>query len=408
MYVPAIVCAAVVGCLGATASANVIAEWDVKLVAFVTPRLSPPAGQRVVAMAEIAMFEAVNAITPRYRSTLTPAPPKVDASPEAAAAAAAGTIIAAHDSTGEAKKVLDAYLAGLQDGAAKTSGVTLGTQIGTRILELRAKDGSAAPDAYRPKTKPGVYIPTAPTFTPMWPEVTPFTMASPGAFRPAAPVALTSARWAADYNEIREFGGRNSTKRTAQQTEEARFWLMIGPQSSQPVARQLVLARKMDVIDAARFMAVVAAATADAYIAVMEAKYHYEFWRPVTAIRNGDQDGNDATERDATWLPIDQTPMHPEYPCAHCIASATTAATIEALLGTAEVGQISMTSVTAPGVTHRWSNLWAYADEVARARVFAGIHYRFSAEVGTMMGRQIGQQAAATVMLPLTAKRANN
>jgi hypothetical protein len=399
-------CAALLGCLSAAASANVIADWDARLVAFVTPRLPPPSGQRMVAMAEIAMFEAVNAITPRYRSTLTPAPAKVDASLEAAAAAAAGTVMAAHDSSGEAKKVLDAYLAGLPDGTATTDGVTLGTQIATRILELRAKDGSTAPDAYRPKTKPGIYIPTAPTFTPMWPEVTPFTMASPAAFRPAPPVALTSTRWAADYNEIKELGGRNSNKRTAQQTEEARFWLMIGPQSNHPVARQLVLARKLDVVDAARFMAVIAAAMADSYIAVMEAKYHYEFWRPVTAIRNGDQDGNDATERDASWLPIDQTPMHPEYPCAHCIASATVAAAIEALLGTAEVGEISMTSVTAPGVTHRWSNVWAYADEVARARIFAGFHYRFSAEVGTMMGRQIGQQAAATFMLPLSAKRA--
>jgi hypothetical protein len=127
----------------------------------------------------------------------------------------------------------------------------------------------------------------------------------------------------------------------------------------------------------------------------------------VTAIRNADIDGNDATEIDPGWEPYANTPMHPEYPCAHCIASATTAAAIEALLGTAEVGEISMTSVTAPGVTHRWSNVWAYADEVARARIFAGIHYRFSAEVGTMMGRQIGQQAAATVMVPLSAKRAS-
>jgi hypothetical protein len=116
---------------------------------------------------------------------------------------------------------------------------------------------------------------------------------------------------------------------------------------------------------------------ADAYIAVLDAKYLYDFWRPITAIRNGDIDDNPATTLDATWQPLDNTPMHPEYPCAHCITSAAAAAVAEALLGTADVPEFVMTSPTAPGVTHRWTNLRTYADEVSQSRIWAGFHYRF-------------------------------
>jgi hypothetical protein len=132
----------------------------------------------------------------------------------------------------------------------------------------------------------------------------------------------------------------------------------------------------------------------------MDAKYHYEFWRPITAIRNGDDDGNPRTERDATWQPLDNTPMHPEYPCAHCIGSAALASVAEAVFGTLDVSEIVMTSTTAPGVTHRWTNLQAYVDEVAHARIWAGFHYRFSTRVGQEMGRKIGRITVETVMRP--------
>jgi len=144
----------------------------------------------------------------------------------------------------------------------------------------------------------------------------------------------------------------------------------------------------------------VSIAAADAYIAVMDAKYHYEFWRPITAIRNGDTDDNPATEREATWQPIDNTPMHPEYPCAHCISSATFATVIESVLGSPDIPEVTMTSPTAPGVTHRWSNVWAYADEVATARIYAGFHYRFSTRVGQDMGRKIGRHVMQNLMQP--------
>jgi hypothetical protein len=130
----------------------------------------------------------------------------------------------------------------------------------------------------------------------------------------------------------------------------------------------------MNVADSARFMALYSVALTDAYIAVFDAKYHYEFWRPVTAIRNGDIDDNPDTAPDPAWQPIDATPMHPEYPCAHCIESGAAVAVVEALLGSADIPEVALTSPTAPGVTHRWANMEAFADEIVEARICAGFH----------------------------------
>jgi hypothetical protein len=157
----------------------------------------------------------------------------------------------------------------------------------------------------------------------------------------------------------------------------------------------------MDLLDSTRFMALASVAAVDAVIAVFDAKYKYEFWRPITAIRNGDIDGNPATERDATWQPIDATPMHPEYPCAHCILSSSLAAVIEGLLGGEEIPEVSLTSPFAPGVTHRFTNLRVYTDEVANARICAGFHYRFSTIAGREMGQKIGAYVVKSVMQPV-------
>jgi hypothetical protein len=384
------------------AVADVITDWNEKAVAFITPQMTPPAAQRAVTMVQIAMFDAVNSIERRYRAYLLQLPAAPTASKEAAAAAAAGAVLSGLrlQKDAELKRALAAYLAMIPDSDEKSEGIKLGETVAAKVLEVRAKDGADAADPYRPKTKPGVYVPTPITVGSTWPNLKPFALASPSQFRPQPPIALNGEQWAADYNEIKDLGAKASAKRSAQQTEDARFWLITGPQSTDPIARQLVTAKKMSLIDSARFMALVSVALADAYIAVMDAKYHYDFWRPITAIRNGDMDDNTATERDATWQPIDNTPMHPEYPCAHCIGSSALAAAAEAIFGTAEIPQVAMTSTTAPGVTHRWSNLRAYADEVAYARIWAGFHYRFSTRVGQDMGHKIGRHVVDNVMQP--------
>jgi hypothetical protein len=385
----------------AQACANVITDWDEKAVAVVTP-MPPYTAQRAIGMVHVAMFDAVNSIERRYRPYLVQLSAAPTTSKEAAAAAAAAAVLAAIDekTAGEMKGALATYLASISDGAAKSDGVKLGEAVAAKVLEARANDGSDAADDYRPRTTPGVYVPTPITAGSTWPNVKPFAMAKGSQFRPGPPISLESKDWAADFNELKDYGGKNSAKRSAQQTETARFWLMVGPQAYHPFARQLVTAKQMSVGDSARFMALVAVGLSDALIAVFDAKYHYNFWRPITSIRNGDIDGNPATEREATWQPIDNTPMHPEYPCAHCILSGSVAGVVKAALGAVDIPEVAMTSATAPGVTHRWTNMTAFTEEVANARIWAGFHYRFSTHVGTDMGLQIGEYVVKNVMQP--------
>jgi hypothetical protein len=385
----------------APARANVITDWDEKAVAVVTPML-PYHAQRVMGLVDVAMFDATNSIARRYQSYLVQLPAAPTTSKEAAAAAAAAAILATIDpkSAGEMKAAVAAYLASIPDGEAKSDGIQLGEAVAARVLEARTNDGSEALDDYRPRTTPGVYVPTPITAGSMWPGVKPFAMTKPSQFRPQPPVALNSEAWANDFNELCDYGGKTSAKRSAQQTETARFWLMVGPQAYHPFARHLVTLKQMSVEDSARFMALVAVGLNDALIALFEAKYHYNFWRPITAIRNGDIDNNPATERQATWQPLDNTPMHPEYPCAHCVLSGSVAGVVRAALGTEDIPEVAMTSATAPGVTHRWTNMTAFTEEVANARIWAGFHYRFSTRVGSEMGYQIGEYVVKSVMQP--------
>jgi len=392
----------------AAASANVITDWDEKAVAAVAPLAAlggtmPYMAQRFMAMTHAAMFDAVNSIERRYKPYLVQLPAEPGTSKEAAAAAAAAAVLATIDAkTGaEVKGALASYLASIPDDTAKSDGIKLGQAVAAKVLEARANDGSSAPDAYRPRTTPGVYIPTAITINSMWPDMKPFALTSGSQFRPKPPIALESEEWARDYNELKDYGGQNSTKRTAQQTETARFWLIGAPAAYHPFIRQLVTAKQMSMLDSARFMAFLALGLNDSFIAVLDAKYHYNFWRPITAIRNGDIDNNPATDREATWQPIAPTPMHPEYPCAHCILSGTVAGIIKTEFGTTDIPEIATTSPTAPGVTHRWTSVTAFAEEVANARIWAGFHYRSSTRVGTDMGLQIGEYVVRNLMQPV-------
>jgi hypothetical protein len=228
---------------------------------------------------------------------------------------------------------------------------------------------------------------------------TTWVMSSAAQFRPAPPPALTSETWTRDFNEIREIGGLNSKTRSAEQTDIAKFWFLAGPRTFNPIVQQVAAHKQMDLLDCARLFALASMAAGDAFIAVFDAKYAFNFWRPVTAIRNADQSGNPRTPRDAGWLPLGETPMHPEYPCAHCITSSAVAAVLLGVAGK-DVGEITLTSPMAPGVVRRWTNLEDYRDEVSNARVWAGFHYRFSTEVGKDMGKKIGELTIATQLRP--------
>jgi PAP2 superfamily len=385
--------------------ADTVTDWDTKATAAAS---LAALGEREVAIVDLAMFDAVNSIERHYQPYLEQSPITEPTSADAAAASAAATALAGlHPEAAAAfKAALAEYLAHLNAAPeALGNGVRLGEAVASKILEARANDGATAVDSYRPKTKPGQYVPTAVMLCSTWPTMRPFALASPSQFRPGPPPSLKSREWAADYNEIKELGGKTSNSRSTQQTETARFWLMVGPQAYHPLARQMVLERHLSLIDSARFMALFAITLTDAYVAVFDAKYHYEFWRPVTAIRNADLDDNPATARDTTWQPLENTPMHPEYPCAHCILSGAAQVVLESLGH--PMPELSLTSPTAPGVTHHWSNLDDFTTEVANSRIWAGFHYRFSTRVGTALGRQVGQYVANKMMQPVsrTAQR---
>jgi hypothetical protein len=397
---------AAVALIGLTpaASADVITDWNERAVAFVVARnMGPPPAERVLAMTHAAMFDAVNSIERKYRPYVAQLPADATVSREAAAAAAAGTILTSFGPQlqAEMKAALATYLETIPDSVAKMDGIRLGEAVAAKILEARKDDGAAAPDSYRTSTAPGAYVPTAATWAPQWPGVKPFAMTSASQFRPVPPIALTSKEWATDYNEIKALGRFDSKTRTPQQTEAARFWLEVAGTVYYPLVRSVATAKKLSVIDNARLFALTAMARADGLIAVFDAKYHYGFWRPLTAVRHGDNDNNPTTERDATWRPIAETPMHPEYPCAHCVAAASMCAVLEAVIGTAEIPEVAMSSTTAPGVTRRWTNLRDFVAEVSNARVWAGFHYRFSARVAEDMGRKIGEHTVKNFLQPV-------
>jgi hypothetical protein len=217
-------------------------------------------------------------------------------------------------------------------------------------------------------------------------------MTSGAQFRPGPPPSLTSDVWKRDFDEIKAIGGKNSTRRTPEQTAIAQFWEATAPAVYWPVARSVATAPGRDVSENARLLALAAMAMDDALIAVFDAKYTYNFWRPVTAIRNAE-----GGARDPGWLPFIDTPMHPEYPCAHCIVSASLGAVLQAEIGTGPTPKLSSASSTAGGVVRTWSTVDDFAQEVAVARIYDGVHYRNSTEVGTAMGKKVGEVTARSI-----------
>ena len=380
------------------ARADVIMDWNAKADAIAAEKQVLPAPHsRVVAMMHVAMFEAVNAIDRRFTSYQLNLVADRSTSREAAAATAAHDVLLSlyPDLKSDLDAALATSLAAVADAESKSAGVELGRQAAQGIIALRANDGSAAPESYRPNTSPGVYVPTTvPLFSTVG-ATTPWILETGSQFRPGPPPALDSETWTRDVNEIRELGARNSAIRTPEQTTIGRFWFFVGARTYNPIVKQAAMAKGMDLVDCARLFALTSMAGNDALVAVFDAKYAYNLWRPITAIRNADITQNPATPRDASWLPLGETPMHPEYPCAHCITSAAIASVLQAVVGD-EFGEFSLTSPTAPGVTRKWSRLQDYSTEVSNARIYAGFHYRFSTEVGSAMGKKIGELAVAT------------
>ena len=381
------------------AHADVVTDANARAADVASRFPSTPIAVRMMAIVQVSVFEAVNAVTGRYppqRAKLNPAP---GASVEGAVASATRTALSKLMPAQQA--VIDAdyqaLLGSVPAGPAKTAGIALGEQAATAIVALCADDGAVSPDVYRPHAAAGVYVPTVGPAVPHWGQRRPWVLPRGDHFRPGPPPALTSETRARDYNEIKAVGSRSSTQRTPEQTAMAKFWEATAPAVYWPVARSVASTPGRDVTDNARLLALAAMAMDDGLIAVFDAKYAYNLWRPVTAIRNGDLDGNRATDRDPGWTPFIETPMHPEYPCAHCIVSGALGAVLETEIGSGPTPTLSSASSTAGGAVRTWTSVGDFTKEVAQARIYDGVHYRFSTEVGSAMGKKIGELAAKSV-----------
>ena len=383
--------------------AEPVANWADTTTAIAT---DGPNTIRTMALAQSAVYEAVNAITARYPRDRLDLGPTQGASIDAAIAAASRSVLL-HEAPALKDKTEAAYaqaLATIAVGDARARGISVGERAAADVIAKHSDDiGNIEP--YRPRTSPGVYVPT--TVPTGWSvgQHRPWFMKSAAQFRPGPPPALTSTLWARDYNEIKTLGSATSTVRTAEQTEIARFWATALPDIHIGVVRSVATAPGREVTRNARLYAAAVAAMNEVEIAVFEAKYYYQFWRPITAIRNGDRDDNPATERDADWVPLVATPMQPEYPCAHCMLASVIATVIRADAGGSPAVNLSTTSNTLRGVTRRWTSTEDLVHEVSMARVWAGVHFRNSCEVGTRMGARVGALVATAYSLTIPAAR---
>jgi hypothetical protein len=383
--------------IASIANADAVTDWNVKACEIAGPAsFDTPTANRMLAVMHTAIYEAVNAITKRYPSSNLKLDAPAGASADAAVAAA-GRATLMNFAPAKAAEIESAYqnaLSSIPDAKAKTDGIKVGEQAAAAVIAERSGD-IVSIESYRPYTVPGVYVPTAVPLVSSWAQRKPWLMTSASQFRPGPPPKLTSELWARDYNEIKALGRKERSTRTTEQTDIARFWEATGASIYHGLLKSAAETPGRELTQNARLYMIVTQATDDAMIAVFDAKYHYHFWRPITAIRNGDIDGNDATERDPSWTPFINTPMHPEYPCAHCIVSATVGTILQAEIGNGPALVLSTNSPSANNAKRSWTKIEDLIQEVANGRIYDGVHFRNSTEVGTAMGRQIGALAVA-------------
>jgi hypothetical protein len=286
----------------APARADVVTDWNVTANALVANDVGNNPKFRTLAMVHVAMSDAINTVQNRYTRVVATLPAAPGASAEAAAATAARQILT-QVYPEQKEKIEEAYQASLKaipDGPARTEGIKLGMEVAEAVQADRANDGTNTPDTYRPHTTPGAYVPTTPPLWEQYARAKPWVLKSADQFRPGPPPVLSSAEWARDYNEVKSLGGTKSTARTPEQSEAVRFWdnVNFGP-TWQAAARELSIKKELPLAECARLFALLNMSLANAYIVNWDAKYTYNFWRPVTAIRNGDQDGMDLIQPDA-------------------------------------------------------------------------------------------------------------
>jgi hypothetical protein len=368
---------------------------------------NPMRAVRVLAMVHIAQHDALNAIRPIYASQALHARVP-DADPVAAAASAAFEVLAA-ELPGQRQTLGDRLAATVHarsDQAAAQRGVELGRRAAVAIREQRQSDGANTPPAapLSPAAQAGVYSPIPPVdfiAAPGWKDVRPFALQSPQQFRVGPPPALTSAEYASALDEVKRLGGKGSTARSAEQTAYAAFWYEFSDIGWNRAARVAASERKLGLQETARLFALLNMALSDAYVAGWDSKFHYNFWRPTTAIRRADLDGNPATAADPTWQSELVTPPVQDHPSTHSALGDAAAAVLAQVLGDATPFTMASTSSLTPGATRAFASFTAAADENADSRVMAGLHFRFACRAGQALGRQVGSWVATTALQPV-------
>jgi len=407
----------VIALVGGTAWADEITDWNQTMLrAALVAGTSPPATSRVAAIVQAAVFDAVNGIARRYTPIhVEPAGP-AGASREAAAVQAAyATLVQlypAQKSTFDARLAVSlAVLGAREDSASIASGLAWGQTVADAILTWRSNDGfTPAPSPFLGGTNVGQWRPTPPAFAsgavPQFAYMTPWVIAAPSQFRPAGPPALTSARYAKDFNETKTMGHMLSSTRTPDQTVYAWFWASATPsflfntvavsllgdsslESEKDDDRDSHAKHHDSTLQNARLLAQLNVAIADAAIACYEAKYTYVFWRPVTAIPLAATDDNPATSEDPTWMPLFATPAHPEYPSGHSCLSAAAAGVLADRFG--EKTHFTLESDLMPGVVRSFKSFSSALEEVKNARIFAGIHFRSATDDGEKLGASVAE-----------------
>ena len=399
-FISSIVGAACLAIMAAPARADIIIDW-----ADFCARIEEGADRNaesfgIDSQMAVAMFEAANAVDHRYQSLLPMTPARTEASQEAAIMAAAHAVLLAHLPS---KKIAidDNYavaLDALPDTPRRAAGVAIGEHSARLALLQAGLDAAVVQTPYRPVTQPGTWIgATLPVFQPYLQAMKPWAIGRVDALRPPPPPALTSDRYARDYDEVRRLGAKIASERTPHQTLMASY--RITPDLL-PMLRRISDLPGRSTVQNARMLAMVMMTDADEGLAMADAKMHYQFWRPITAIRNAADDGNSATASDPAWVPLINTPNHPEYPCGHCGYAAAMASVLKAEVGNIPPGGVEVASRSQPdALLQRLPTFDEWVRQVSFSRTLGGVHFRFSNEAGEALGRKVA--ARVLVLMPL-------
>ncbi len=407
------------------AALNVVRDWtttsDDPYEGRIVPS-SPPIVAKNLAMIHVAMFDALNSFTNEFTPYLAVESPPIDASPIAASASAAFEVAKAIYPAPRELAVWQATLAEsfaqVTDASARDKGIAFGKLIASSVLSARENDGSSQSSNYAPGgSSPGEWNRTGPDYLPpllpFWGSVKPFAVENVIDFRPVAPPALDSAEYAAAVDEVLGVGRTDSTERTADQTDIAVFWADGGGTASPPghwnrIATDLSLASGQSTLERARTLALLNLGLADAGIAAWDAKYAFDFWRPIDAIRQADDDGNAATVADATWQPLLRTPPFPTYTSGHSTFSGAGASVLTSIFGdnvsfaTRSDGHTGLTQRPLTTIsTRHFNSLWEAAEEAGVSRIYGGIHFAFDNTAGLSSGAAVGHDVANNWLKPV-------